>query len=344
MDYILSNKLYIFIGLGILTFLLLLLFFLRHRFLKLAVKTKTRYSFVFFMHFAKYLFFYSFLILCFMGIKFLDLPIEIKKFSNEAVLILFVLTISVLVFRFSDLFLNSILKGFGKDMASTTIIRNVVKVLIILVFVLVILTSLKVSLAPLAPLFATLGIGGLTLAFAVKDILSNFFSGFYVVASNQLNVNDFVELETGEKGTILDINWRITKIKLLNDRILLIPNSKFVESRIINHNLLTKEVGFAIPVSVHYDSDLDLVEKITLEVAREVLAEVACQTKDFQPLVRFNKFDTSGVNFSVVLKAEDFGSQFILTHEFIKKLHARYRKENIVIHLPILAINKTQVK
>ena len=333
----LNAKTYFLIGLGILIFLLLV--FLRQRILKIAIRTREKYSFVFLVHFAKYLFFYFFLLLIFIFVKFFDLPLEIKSFSKEIIFILFVIAVSLPLLKFSDSFLGSILKDFGKDVASATIIKNVAKVLLIIVIVLIILSSLKISIAPI---LATLGVGGLTVAFALKDILANFFAGFYVIASKQLNVGDFVELETGEKGFIIDINWRITQLKLLGDKIILIPNAKFVESRIINHNLPELDVSVFVSVGVHYSSDLEFVEKITLEVAKQVMLEVHGGVKDFQPVVRYNKFDSSSINFAVILRADEFISQSLVVHEFIKRLHCRYKTENIKIPYPIIAVNQSQ--
>jgi small-conductance mechanosensitive channel len=163
----------------------------------------------------------------------------------------------------------------------------------------------------------------------MKDILSNFFAGLYIISSKQLNVDDFVELETGEKGFITDITWRTIQLRLLTEKIILIPNAKFVEARITNHSLPTEEVFFNIPVSVHSENDLELIEKITLDVAKELLIKEAGAVNKFEPFVRYNKFDGCNINFSVILKSKNYQSQIFLTHEFIKKLHSRYQKENI---------------
>jgi small-conductance mechanosensitive channel len=318
------NKIYFFIILAVLLILGLVL--LRNRIFKIAIKTREKYSFVFLVHFAKYLFFYFFLFAGVIFVKFFDLPIEIKNFSKEIIFVLFVIGVSVPLIKFSDLFLGNILKEFGKDVASATIIKNVAKILLIALILIVILSSLKISILPV---LTTLGIGGLTVAFAMKDILSNFFAGLYIISSKQLNVDDFVELETGEKGFITDITWRTIQLRLLTEKIILIPNAKFVEARITNHSLPTEEVFFNIPVSVHSENDLELIEKITLDVAKELLIKEAGAVNKFEPFVRYNKFDGCNINFSVILKSKNYQSQIFLTHEFIKKLHSRYQKENI---------------
>ena len=78
--------------------------------------------------------------------------------------------------------------------------------------------------------------------------------------------------------------------------------------------------------------------------AKETLREVLGAVKNFEPAVRFHTFDDSSINFSVVLRITDFEQNFIVKHEFIKRLHKRYAKEGIVIPYPIRAVNYEQEK
>lgn len=332
-------KIIIWIILGLSIFFLLRL--LKTIILKIAIKSRTKYSFVLLVHLAKYLYLYFLLLAGFVYIKFFNLPVGFKSFSKEIILILFLLIISIPLLKFSDIFINNILRGFDKKVASISIIKNIVKILLISIIAIIILSSLKISIVPI---LGTLGIGGLTLAFALKDILANFFAGFYIITSKQFKVDDFVELETGEKGAIIDINWRTIQIKLLGDKVIAIPNAKFVESRVINNNLPDKELNVSVKAGVHYSSDLEFVEKVTLEVAKEVMKKVEGGVKKFEPVIRYNAFASSSIDFVVILRVKDFSCQFLVIHEFIKRLHARYKKENIIIPFPIVAVNKSQEK
>lgn len=93
------------------------------------------------------------------------------------------------------------------------------------------------------------------------------------------------------------------------------------------------DVWFEMGVS--YASDLEHVERVTIEVAKEVLATVPGGVPDFEPVIRFSKFNEFSVDFTVILQTTEFLSQYRLVHEFIKRLHARYRSEGIVIPFPI---------
>ncbi|MGQ9678990.1 MAG: hypothetical protein ACUVUD_06915 [bacterium] len=93
-----------------------------------------------------------------------------------------------------------------------------------------------------------------------------------------------------------------------------------------------------IEVGVSYDSDLEKVERVTLEVARKVLREVPGGVHDLEPLFRFHTFGDFSIYFTVFLRAKDVMSQFVVRHAFIKELHRRYRQEGIVIPFPIRTV------
>ncbi len=90
-----------------------------------------------------------------------------------------------------------------------------------------------------------------------------------------------------------------------------------------------------INLGVSYDSDLEHVERVTIETAKEVMNEVQGGVKDFTPFVRFHTFNDFSIDFTVILRTNEFINQYLIKHEFIKRLHKRYREEGIEIPFPI---------
>jgi small-conductance mechanosensitive channel len=121
---------------------------------------------------------------------------------------------------------------------------------------------------------------------------------------------------------------------MLSDNIILVPNAKLGSAIVTNFSFPQKEMNMTVPVGVSYSSDLDKVEKVTLEVARETLKETAGGVAGFEPAVRYNNLGDSAIQFNVVLRVKDFTNQYLVTHEFIKKLHKRYNKEGIDLPFP----------
>ncbi len=184
-------------------------------------------------------------------------------------------------------------------------------------------------------MLTALGVGGLAIALALQDTLSNLFSGMQILASKQLKPGDYVKVEKGVEGYVLDINWRNTTLKTLFQNIIIVPNSKISSSITTNYSAGHNDLYFQVDVGVHYNSDLEFVEKVTLEVVEEVLSQYPRIPKKFVPRVRFYEFADSSVKFKIWLAADFYEKKFLIRHHFIKTLQARYKKEGIVIPFPI---------
>ncbi len=232
---------------------------------------------------------------------------------------------------FVDLYSANVKEAIPK----TTILTNITRVFILLIGILIILHSLGISIAPI---LAGLGIGGLAVALALQDTLGNLFAGLQIIISRQVKPGDYVKLATGEDGYVEDITWRNTTIRELSNNLIIIPNSKLAQIIVKNFHLPEKGMAVLIQMGVSYDSDLEKVEKVVVEVAREILREVPGGSKDFEPFIRYHTFGEFSVQFTVILRVDEFASQFLIKHEFIKRLHKRFKQENITIPYPIRTV------
>lgn len=221
-----------------------------------------------------------------------------------------------------------------KDAAlpATSIIINLTRVTVLIIGGLLILRSLQIDITPI---LTTLGVGALAVALALQDTLANLFAGLQMLAAQQIRPGDVVRLDSGEEGTIEDIGWRTTTIQLLAGSLVLVPNSKLAQAIVINHDLPTQEIAVLVEVNVSRDSDLARVEVVTIDVAREVMLDVSGGVPSFEPFIRYNGIGPYSITFNVIMRAQAFGDQFIIRHEFIKRLLPRYNAESIVIPLPI---------
>ena len=187
-------------------------------------------------------------------------------------------------------------------------------------------------------LLATLGVAGLAVALALQDTLANVFAGFYIVADRSIKVGDYVKLDSGEEGFVEDVSWRNTRIRLWANNMVIVPNSKLIQSIVTNYDLPQQQLSVYVWCAISYNSDLDHVERVTIEVAREVLSDVPGGVRDYEPVMRYKEFGDSNITFVVVLRSKDAASQYLLQHEFIKRLHRRYRDEGIEISYPVRVI------
>ncbi|WP_333784360.1 mechanosensitive ion channel family protein [Thermocrinis sp.] len=217
----------------------------------------------------------------------------------------------------------------------TGIIFAIAKFLIVILGVISLLSFLGV---PVVHFITTLGIGGLAISLAIQGTLSNFFSGLNIIASRQIEVGDFIKLENGEEGYVEDITWMNTVIRRRDNNLVIIPNSKLVNSIAINYHKPTSESNLIIPLSVSYFDDLEKVEKVTVKIAREIQKEIEGADPNFEPFIRYISFGDSGINFNVVLRVLDPDAQFIVRHQFIKRIKKAYEEEGIEIPFPVRRI------
>ena len=244
------------------------------------------------------------------------------------------LAVASVTFALADIagtLLSSYGPRHGQGVPVSALAQNVVRGLVITLGALVIVRSFGFEITPY---LTALGVGGLAVALALQDPLSNFFAGVFTSISGQIRIGDYLKLEGGAEGYVADFNWRSTSIRLLTDNIVIIPNAKLAQAVITNFHQPSRELTLVVDVGVHYMSDLAFVEKITKEVARDVLASVPGGVTSFTPLVRFHTFGQHSVMGSVMLRAQEFTDQFLIRHEFIKQLHMRYGREGVVVPYP----------
>ena len=210
-----------------------------------------------------------------------------------------------------------------------------VKILFVAVGAMIILDNLGISITPI---LTTLGIGSLAVAIALQDTLGNFFAGLYIRADRFIEAGQYIRLEGGQEGYVNHIGWRSTRILMLPNNMVIVPNNKLVQSIITNYHLPERELAVLVEVGVHYDSDLEKVERITCAVAKEILQSVPGGLPGFDPFIRYHTFADSSIKFSVILRAREFVDNFLIKHEFIKKLQARYKEEGITIPFPIRTV------
>jgi small-conductance mechanosensitive channel len=219
---------------------------------------------------------------------------------------------------------------------NTSIFGIVVKTIIYILGGLIMLQALGISITPL---LTALGVGGLAVALALQDTLSNLFAGLQILAAKNIQVNDYIQLENADEGYVVDINWRSTTIRALPNRIIIIPNNRLSTSIVKNFSKPDLEVSVPLEVGVAYGSDLEKVERVAIEVARQIMLTVEGAVPTHEPLVRFHTFSAYSVNFTVILRAKEYVSQYLIKSAFVKLLHQRFMEEGIEIPFPITTVH-----
>lgn len=216
---------------------------------------------------------------------------------------------------------------------SPTLVVNLAKGAVATLGIFIVLQNLGINITPL---ITALGIGGLAVALALQDTLSNLFAGVQIILSRQVRPQDYVQLSTAEQGVVTDVKARYTTIATVPDgNLLSVPNALLASSIVKNYSFPHNALWVSVDVGVSYDSDLEQVERVALEVAQAVMSEFEGGFKRDEPMVFFHTFGGSSIDFEVRLMVRDFRSQAPARHEFIKRLHRRFNEEGIEIPFPI---------
>ncbi len=258
---------------------------------------------------------------------------------NEVLTAFVILTATFTAARVVSGLVQSVAQARSGVAASATIFVNITRIAVLAMGFLVILQTLGISIAPL---LTALGVGGLAIALALKDTLANLFAGVHILVSKTVQPGDYIRLSGGEEGYVVDVNWRNTVVEQLSNNLVIIPNAKLAGTNMTNFSRPEQKLSVTVQVGVGYDSDLEHVERITIEVAETVMRDVSGAVPDHEPVVRFHTFGDSRIGFTVVLGVGEFSDKYRIKHEFIKRLHQRYRAEGVRIPAPARTVSLQQ--
>ncbi len=222
----------------------------------------------------------------------------------------------------------------GQERVMESLVPMAIQVARIVTLAMGLLIILDLFGISIAPMVAGFGILGAAVALSLQGTISNLFAGLNVMTDGSIRAGDYVELDSGMIGMIDTIGWRTTRIRLLSDNTVIIPNSRLADSVTTNYNQPFEEMSVYVQVGVSYFSDLAQVERVTVEVGRQVLAETPGAVSDYEPSIWYTDFGDSNINFWVVLRSVNYLESWLVKHNFVKALYDRYEKEGIEISFP----------
>ncbi len=211
--------------------------------------------------------------------------------------------------------------------------------LLLIVAVMAVMVSLDVLGINITPLIAGLGIGGLAVALAIQPTLSNLFAGTYVITEGVVSPGDYIDMEGGVSGYVVDVNWRSTRLRTWGNNLVIIPNSRFAETVITNYSKPDERVNVYLTCGVAYESDLARVEQVGYEAMERVLAEHPGAVLDYGAYFGYENFGESNVDFWLFVQSKDRLASFEVRSELIKELHARLTDEGITINYPVRTLH-----
>ncbi len=178
---------------------------------------------------------------------------------------------------------------------------------------------------------ASAGILGIAIGFAARDTLANLFAGVSIVADAPYKIGDYVNLDSGERGKVIAVGLRSTRILTRDDLEITIPNAVIANSRIINESGGPTPLSrLRVSVGVAYGSDVHAVCQILEELARRHEKVV----KDPAPRARMRAFGDSSLNFDLLCWIADPEQRGLISHELYLAINDAFAAHNISIPFP----------
>jgi len=189
---------------------------------------------------------------------------EISIYSVLKVVV-FVSIIVLLARTSRRVLLSQILRKTPLDLGIQHAVATFTQYLVLAFGFLVGLPTVGVDLSALSFLAGAVGVG---VGFGLQSITNNFISGIIILFERPIKIGD--RIEVGDvNGDVVHIAARSTTVRTNDNIAIIIPNSSFISSNVINWSHGDSKVRFRVPVQVAYDSDVRLVEKLLLELARD---------------------------------------------------------------------------
>jgi len=263
-----------------------------------------------------------------LAVEYSALPRGVTRGSAKLLLALWIISLTLVLSKLSGRLVRLYSTKLEGALPLGTLTEVLASVVIgILGFLMVLQQVFEVDIKAI---LAALGVGGLAVALALQDTLSNLFAGFYVSVARQVRIGDFVKIDAGQSGYVQDIGWRSTTLRELGGNLIFIPNNKLSQSIVTNYYLPERSVGVSVTVPVMYSADPSQVERLLTEVGSAAVGQVPGLLKEPAPSAKFIPgFGKTSMDFTLDCRVAEFVDQYLVQHELRKRIYRRFREEGV---------------
>lgn len=273
------------------------------------------------------------------ALNFLPLSALVKSISSKVLASVVIGISSYLVAFFINLFIKTWFTQrkmvTGKVRGQELIIISR-KILNFVIFILLLIFILNVWGIKVTALVASLGIAGFIIGFALQDIFANVFGGVALIADKSFKIGDFIKLETGEIGEVIDIGLRSTRIKSFDEgNEIIIPNNSLVTTKITNYGRPAVNLKMTIKIGIAYGSDIKKAKQVFLACVNKTEGILS----DPPVKVYFMEMADFSLNFRVVFWVRNFKDRFDIQDKIISAAYEDLQAEGIKIPFPTRTIH-----
>ncbi len=261
-------------------------------------------------------------------------PVKYVNYGLSALYVLIILSVTLAAANISSRAVQGAVEKSTMSAPLTGLSRTVMKAVIFAIGFLIVLNSLGISITPL---LTALGVGGLAVALALQDTLSNLFAGMHILAEKSIKLGDYIRISSGEEGHVADIGWRTTKIRELSNNLVIVPNNKLSQSIITNYCMPERRTTAVVKLRAGIGADPDRVEAVLKDEAVKACGAVNGLLSEPAPGVVFNIGD-AWLEFTLVCHVAGYTDRAPVQNELSKRIFKRFKQEGIEIPFPIKTV------
>jgi small-conductance mechanosensitive channel len=254
-----------------------------------------------------------------------------RELAGDGLTVLVILSVTLALANVAGGAVTLVLRRSGEQTHVPGLGQTAIKTAVLLVGGTILLNALGVEIAPI---ITALGVGGLAVALALQDSLTNLFAGIHILLERPFHIGHYIQLEDRREGHVLDIGWRTTRIRTLDDDVIVVPNSKIAGSTIVNYHMPFPRSRVVVQVAVAYDSDPDRVRAVLESEMASLAAAADYVLAEPAPSVLFRRMGDWALEFDVRFHIRDIALAERATDLANTRLFRRLRAEGIDIPFP----------
>jgi small-conductance mechanosensitive channel len=274
----------------------------------------------------------------YLAVRSLPLHAKLVQLFSGVLFVILIIILFNLVYNVLDELMQWYMNG-RQEGSRELISRNMIPIAEKLAMLFLMGTALIIILKhfnyDIVSVVTALGIGSLAIGLAAKDTLAHMISGFTLMLDQPFRIGDRIQLSGGQIGDVVDIGLRSTKIKTLDNLLLIIPNSDLCNTMLINQAFPDARVKGRINIGVAYGSDVESVKQLLVETALETEGVLA----DPAPEAYFTTFGESALNMALFFWVDEYALLFAVTDRVNTRIINCFRDNSIEIPFPIRTVN-----
>lgn len=247
---------------------------------------------------------------------------------ERAWIVVAVLSVTLFLTRLAGTLTRSLVASDRSRLPGATIVLNIARFVIWVVGFLAALNLLGVDIGAL---LTALGVTGIAVSLGLQDILRNLFTGLQITLTHQYEPGQYVHLQSGEEGEVIDLTWRETRLRTPTGDIAVVPNSVIGNTVVTNYSRGDEFYVLAVEFKVVPDADLDRVVRVAVEAARATAGASSEVEASFPPTCDVVSLAGAGATCVTRLGIKHYRRRRLAQDAYLRELQKQFLSEGIAL-------------